>query len=79
MVSFLVSDSGPGVPNDLRKKLFEIGISTKEGGWGVGLSLTRRIITIMHDGNISLDQRAEGACFRVELPEDPGSEHADPA
>lgn len=79
MVSFLVSDSGPGVPNDLRKNLFEIGVSTKERGWGVGLSLTRRIITIMHDGTISLDERDEGACFRVELPEDPGSEHADPA
>lgn len=79
LVSFLVSDSGPGVRSDLRKSLFEIGVSTKERGWGVGLSLTKRIITIMHDGRISLDECEGGACFRVELPVYPGNGNADRA
>ena len=83
LAGFLVSDSGPGVPDDLRKSLFEIGVSSKERGWGVGLSLTRRIITMMHDGRISLEEGEEGACFRVELPVatglQPGTGNADRA
>ncbi len=65
---FRVSDSGPGVEPDVRKRLFEIGVSTKERGWGVGLSLTRRIVEEMHDGAIELEPEREGASFRLELP-----------
>jgi signal transduction histidine kinase len=65
---FRVSDDGPGVAPEVRKRLFEIGVTTKETGWGVGLSLTRRIIDKMHDGVIELEPSEEGASFRVELP-----------
>lgn len=65
---FRLSDDGPGVAPEVRKRLFEIGVTTKETGWGVGLSLTRRIIEKMHDGVIELEPSDDGASFRVELP-----------
>ncbi|MFV1987158.1 MAG: ATP-binding protein [Gemmatimonadota bacterium] len=67
-LGFRVRDTGPGVPPKVRDKLFDIGVTTKESGWGVGLSLTRRIIEDMHNGSIQLEETAEGASFRVELP-----------
>ncbi len=66
--AFRVFDTGPGVPAGHRKQIFDIGFSTKESGWGVGLSLTRRIIQEMHDGTIMLEHSDFGASFRVELP-----------
>ncbi len=65
---FRVYDSGPGVPASVRKNLFEIGVTTKERGWGVGLSLTRRIIEEMHAGEIQLENTTNGASFRIALP-----------
>lgn len=65
---YRVYDTGPGVAPPVRDKLFDIGVSTKEHGWGVGLSLTRRIIEEMHDGSIQLESTTEGASFRIELP-----------
>jgi len=61
-------DSGPGVPADLRKRVFEPGVSGKEGGWGVGLSLTRRIVEETHSGSIELARSRAGAEFVVRLP-----------
>ncbi|MCG8468308.1 MAG: ATP-binding protein [Gemmatimonadetes bacterium] len=65
---FRVRDTGPGVPAQIRDKVFDIGVTTKERGWGVGLSLTRRIIEDMHDGAIHLEDKPGGASFRLELP-----------
>ena len=65
---FRAFDSGPGVPAAVRKSIFEIGVSTKERGWGVGLSLTRRIVEDMHNGSIQLEYPESGASFRLELP-----------
>ena len=65
---YRVSDTGPGVEPQVRKRLFEIGVTTKERGWGVGLSLTRRIVEEMHGGAIELEPEREGASFRLELP-----------
>ena len=67
-VAFRVFDTGPGVPAGIRSRIFDIGFSTKESGWGVGLSLTRRIIEDMHDGTIVLEHSDQGASFRIELP-----------
>ena len=61
-------DDGPGVPPELRKTLFEPGVSGKRGGWGVGLSLTRRIIKATHGGTIELGRAQQGAEFIVKLP-----------
>ncbi len=65
---YRVRDTGPGVPAPLRDRIFDIGVTTKEGGWGVGLSLTRRIIEDMHDGSIQVEDTEGGASFRIELP-----------
>jgi signal transduction histidine kinase len=66
--AFRVHDSGPGIASGVRKRIFEIGFTTKERGWGVGLSLARRIIEDMHDGSIVLEHSDSGASFRIELP-----------
>jgi signal transduction histidine kinase len=64
-----VSDSGPGVHGEIRDRIFEPGVSTKSGGWGVGLALSRRIIEGVHGGRIELlDGRAGGATFEIRLP-----------
>ncbi|MFQ5679449.1 MAG: PAS domain-containing sensor histidine kinase [Gemmatimonadota bacterium] len=65
---FRAYDTGPGVPLKVRKSLFDIGVTTKEGGWGVGLSLTHRIVEEVHGGAIQLESTVEGASFRIELP-----------
>lgn len=66
-------DDGPGVPAELRKHIFESGVSRKKGGWGVGLRLARRIIEETHGGSIVLGRPLEGAEFIVELPTAKGS------
>ncbi|PYP31278.1 MAG: hypothetical protein DMD49_08465, partial [Gemmatimonadetes bacterium] len=47
-----VKDDGPGVPPDVRARLFQPGVSTKPGGWGLGLALTRRIVEQQHGGRV---------------------------
>lgn len=66
-----VADSGPGVPEDLRDRIFDSGFSTKPSGTegrGVGLALVRSIVS---DAGGSVELRAEPMTFRVELPAAP--------
>ena len=49
-----VSDTGPGIPKAKRKQIFEPGYTTKARGWGLGLSLCKRIIEEYHGGRISV-------------------------
>lgn len=64
-----IGDNGPGIPLTQRERIFEPGMSTKAGGWGVGLSLTRRIITELHRGRIAVHgRRRGGAVFDIVLP-----------
>lgn len=68
-VRIVVSDDGPGIAPEVRDSLFEPGVTTKQAGWGVGLSLTRRIIEDLHGGGISTrERRAGGTTFIVSLP-----------
>ena len=62
-----VADDGPGVPRELRSRVFEAGFSTKERGWGIGLSLARRIIEDNHGGRLVLAPSERGATFDVIL------------
>ncbi|HXV86184.1 MAG TPA: HAMP domain-containing sensor histidine kinase [Gemmatimonadales bacterium] len=66
--TLLVSDDGPGVPPEVRAALFEPGISTKPGGWGLGLALARRIVEDVHGGRLELRSGSGGATFAAELP-----------
>ncbi len=68
-----ISDSGPGVDENLRKKIFEPHFSTKAGGTGIGLSMAKKIIEA-HSGRLLLvacngkNSDAVGATFRIEIP-----------
>ncbi len=64
----MVRDDGPGVPAELRATLFEPGVSSKTGGWGIGLALARRIIEDVHHGRLELRASGPGATFVAELP-----------
>jgi signal transduction histidine kinase len=63
-----VDDDGPGIPRELRARVFEPGFSTKESGWGIGLSLARRIVEEAHGGRLELAPSTSGATFDVILP-----------
>lgn len=63
-----VADDGPGVPREVRHRLFEPGTTTKEGGWGMGLALARRIVEASHGGRLVLERADGGAVFAIRLP-----------
>ncbi|MEX2111492.1 MAG: HAMP domain-containing sensor histidine kinase [Gemmatimonadaceae bacterium] len=62
-----VADDGPGVPREIRNQIFDPGFSTKEKGWGIGLSLARRIVRDSHGGELNLVQTERGATFDIVL------------
>jgi signal transduction histidine kinase len=71
-VHLKVADDGPGVPVHLRDRIFEPGVSSKQGGWGVGLSLTQRIVRDLHHGQVSVrTRRRGGTVFDITLPTAP--------
>jgi two-component system, NtrC family, sensor kinase len=68
MVEISVCDTGPGVPETIRPRLFESFITSKQHGMGVGLSISHTIVQ-RHGGRLWLEPRRErGACFRFTLP-----------
>ncbi|HEU4786184.1 MAG TPA: HAMP domain-containing sensor histidine kinase, partial [Gemmatimonadaceae bacterium] len=62
-----VSDDGPGIPRELRSRIFEPGFSTKKSGWGIGLSLAKRIVEENHGGRLLLVPTEQGATFEIIL------------
>ena len=62
-----VTDDGPGIPRELRKRIFDAGFTTKKAGWGIGLSLARRIVEENHGGKLILVDTDTGAVFDVIL------------
>jgi signal transduction histidine kinase len=66
-VRIRVADDGPGIPRELRARVFEAGFSTKPSGWGVGLALARRIVEEAHGGKLALASADRGATFDVIL------------
>ena len=63
-----VQDDGPGIPVGIRTQLFEPGVTSKPGGWGMGLALARRIVEQQHGGRLTYQPAATGAAFSIELP-----------
>jgi signal transduction histidine kinase len=65
-----VQDDGPGVAPAVRSRLFEPGVSTKPGGWGMGLALARRIVEQQHGGRLTYhdDGAGRGSRFVMEFP-----------
>ncbi|CAN5727585.1 MAG: HAMP domain-containing histidine kinase [Gemmatimonadetes bacterium] len=76
-VAIRVSDDGPGVAPALRRRIFEPGVTTKTSGWGVGLSLSRRIVEDVHGGRLVLEPTEQGATFVMTLPSADGAERSD--
>ncbi len=65
-----IQDTGKGIPASKVKTIFKPGYTTKERGWGLGLSLSKRIIENYHKGKIyvSYSELDKGTCFVIELP-----------
>lgn len=63
-----VLDDGPGVPKEIRREIFEPGITTKHGGWGIGLALSRRVVEEAHQGELTLEPGEKGTCFLIRIP-----------
>ncbi len=65
-----VTDTGKGITANKVKKIFQPGFSTKKRGWGLGLSLSRRIINDYHKGKIFVKKTElnSGTTFRISLP-----------
>ncbi|HEX9979960.1 MAG TPA: HAMP domain-containing sensor histidine kinase [Flavobacterium sp.] len=72
LVKILISDSGKGIPKHQFRRVFEPGFTTKKRGWGLGLSLTKRIVEDYHKGRIKVLQSETGKgttmqiCFKKE-------------
>lgn len=65
-----VADSGSGIDRKYAKEIFKPGYSTKKRGWGLGLSLTKRIIEDYHKGKVYLhsSEPGKGTVIRITLP-----------
>ena len=65
-----ISDTGKGIPPSKLKVVFEPGFTTKARGWGLGLSLAKRIIENYHKGKIFVkhSRLGEGTTFAIHLP-----------
>ncbi|MBA3645927.1 MAG: hypothetical protein H0W63_07080 [Gemmatimonadaceae bacterium] len=72
-VMLKVSDSGPGIPSQIRERLFEPFVTTKEHGSGLGLSIVHRAIE-SHHGFVLVDSSDSGTVFTIVLPRLAGSE-----
>ena len=68
-IQILITDSGKGIPKNKFKAVFKPGYTTKQRGWGLGLSLCKRIIENYHDGKIFVkdSEVGKGTTFCIEL------------
>ncbi|QAR31710.1 HAMP domain-containing histidine kinase [Ornithobacterium rhinotracheale] len=70
-IIILIKDTGPGIDSNKVGKIFDVGYTTKKRGWGIGLSLAKRIVEEFHNGSIYVDfsDKDNGTQFCVELEE----------
>ncbi|WP_304036243.1 sensor histidine kinase [Mesonia mobilis] len=68
-VHILITDTGKGIPKTKFKKIFKPGYTSKKRGWGLGLSLAKRIIEEYHNGKIRVlkSEVGKGTTFEVKL------------
>lgn len=72
-----VTDEGPGVPSNIRDRIFDALFTTKARGTGLGLALCRRIVRA-HAGELELISSGKGACFRLWFPDSPAEPASSP-
>ena len=68
-VKITISDTGKGIPKKLYKQIFKPGFTTKKRGWGLGLSLSKRIIEDYHKGSVFVHKSEidKGTSFQILL------------
>jgi len=68
-VCIYVEDSGPGIPEEIREKLFEPFASSKKNGTGLGLAVSYGVVEA-HGGRLVLaeSRHGQGACFQIQFP-----------
>ena len=66
-IEIMVSDTGPGIPDEVRSRIFEPFVTTKSQGTGLGLAFSKRIVTA-HRGTITLESYIGGTIFHIVLP-----------
>ena len=68
-VEIYICDSGSGIKDELLPSIFNPGFTTKERGWGLGLSLAKRIVEDFHNGKIIVNKnkQSQGTCFQILL------------
>lgn len=73
IITIQVRDEGKGMPKSMFHKIFEPGVTTKSRGWGLGLSLAKRIIEDYHHGKIRVIESTigEGTTLEITLKEEP--------
>jgi len=63
-----ISDTGPGIPADVKEKIYDLYFTTKTGGSGIGLAMTYRIVQL-HDGTIDFESEpGRGTTFALRFP-----------
>jgi signal transduction histidine kinase len=67
-----IFDTGKGIPKSAFNKIFNPGFTTKQRGWGLGLSLAKRIIEEYHNGKIFVrhSEVGKGSCIRIVMNKD---------
>ena len=68
-IEILIQDNGSGMNKEIVSKIFKPGFTTKKRGWGLGLSLSKRIVENFHSGKISVQKTAldQGTTFKLIL------------
>jgi signal transduction histidine kinase len=67
LVYVTATDTGKGIPSNLQHKIFSPGFTTKSRGWGLGLSLAKRIINDYHEGKISVLESTPGKGTSIQI------------
>jgi signal transduction histidine kinase len=68
MAVLRIADQGPGIPEDIRSKIFDLYFTTKSGGSGIGLAMTYRILQL-HHGSVDVQSRmGRGTEFSLRIP-----------
>ena len=67
-----ITDNGSGIDRGMTQSIFKPGFTSKKRGWGLGLSLSKRIVEEYHKGRIFVMQSVKniGTTFTIELPKD---------
>jgi PAS domain S-box-containing protein len=73
-----IEDHGPGIPADVRERMFEPFFTTRAGGTGLGLAIVKRLIELLNGTVVLTDRRGGGTAAEISLPAAPGTRIPNP-